>query len=115
MSRVTFVDGEPRLRGGRCAACGHATVPFRRVCPACRRDNLEEAAFGPYGSAHGSVELQVSTDGNPAPYTVGLVKLSEGPTVFARLVGMEAGHPSVRLEVQPDSDSYWFVGASENA
>jgi uncharacterized OB-fold protein len=112
MSRVTLVDGEPRLRGGHCATCGHTTVPFRRVCPACSRDGVEEAAFGPNGQARASVELHVSTEGNPAPYSVGLVKLSEGPTVFARLMGPESGDSSVRLDVQSDSDNYWFVRAA---
>jgi uncharacterized OB-fold protein len=60
------------------------------------------------------VELHVSTNGNPAPYRVGMVTLSEGPTVFARVVGAELGDSAVRLEVQPDSDNYWFVRAAES-
>lgn len=107
-----LVDGQPRLRGARCPACGHATIPIRRVCPACRRDGLVVTAFGPTGRALSSVELHVTTSGNPAPYSVGMVTLEEGPTVFARVTGADGPDALVRLEADVESDNYWFVGAT---
>ncbi|HUY09317.1 MAG TPA: OB-fold domain-containing protein [Candidatus Dormibacteraeota bacterium] len=90
-------------------------VPYRRVCSACRSGGVREAAFGPSGTVNTSVELAVPTAGNPAPYWVAMVKLDDGPTVFARLAGPVANGAAVTMQADVESDGYWFGATSEES
>ncbi|HEY6538015.1 MAG TPA: OB-fold domain-containing protein [Candidatus Dormibacteraeota bacterium] len=108
---MRLVDGQARLLGGRCSQCGHATVPRRNACPSCHGETVGEVELGPTGSVISSVELYVPTAGVEAPYWVGLVKLSEGPTLFTRLAGAAGPGSAVELVVEPETDSYWFAAS----
>jgi len=108
MERVRVVDGEPRLVGGRCDACGHATFPLRERCPACRAEGtMREATLGPDGVVESAVELYVSTEEAEAPYTLGLVSL-DGVTILARIQGADAPGAAVRLAADEETEAFWF-------
>jgi uncharacterized protein len=109
LKRTLVVEGELRLTGGRCAACGHMTIPIRRVCPACGNQPVAETTYGPRGTVENWVDLQVSTDAYQAPYQVGFVTLNEGPRLFTRLESVRSRDQAVRLAGEPDRDTYWFV------
>ncbi|MGH7691318.1 MAG: Zn-ribbon domain-containing OB-fold protein [Candidatus Dormibacteria bacterium] len=117
MSRLTklvTVGDEVKIRGSRCSTCHHATVPSRRICPQCGAEAMQEAGFGATGSILSSVVLNVSTLGHEAPYRVALVRLAEGPTVFARVTDVSEAEGTVYLRGQPDADEYWFSGGAVN-
>ncbi|KSV71981.1 hypothetical protein N182_29930 [Sinorhizobium sp. GL2] len=74
----------------RCEACDHFVFYPRPICPRCWGDRLV------WREASGSGTLQswstVHRSGHPAwqpatPYTVGVVKLSEGPTMLSLILG----------------------------
>lgn len=113
MKRVRNSSGQMRLLGGRCEECGHLTIPHRAVCPSCRSISPVETYLGPHGTVERSSDLLVPTDGVHAPYWVGLVRLAEGPLVFARVKGeVEPGDP-VQLQVDEVSDTYWFTTSDD--
>jgi uncharacterized protein len=85
-------DG-PRLLGSRCTACGTPYFPRSAHChaPDCAGGPLEDAAFGPLGTLW-SWALQCYAPPPPArydepyvPYALGLVDLTDGLRVLARL------------------------------
>lgn len=107
-------DGEPRLVGSRCPACGHVTFPRREGCPACRAPGaMTEAALGPGGVVEGSVLLHVSTEETEAPYTLGLVRLDDGPTLLTRVDGADGAGARVVVRADPETDTFWFAQLTE--
>jgi uncharacterized OB-fold protein len=113
VERVRLVDGDARLVGSRCASCGHRTFPRRDRCPACRAPGaMDEALLGPEGTVESSTVLHVATDESEAPYTLGLVRLDDGPTLLSRILGADA---RVRLLADPEQHSFWFAPAADAA
>jgi uncharacterized OB-fold protein len=65
--------------------------------------------LGPNGTVEKFAELNVSFDGNEAPYAIGLVRLGEGgPQVLTRVEGEVVRGGDVELRGNADSDVYWF-------
>ncbi len=108
MKRVEQTQDGPRLQGGRCAGCGHWMVPARSVCPSCRQDKVSPSLLGPRGTVVHWADLQVPSAGVEAPYHVGMVRLREGPLLFARLAGKPLVGQEVTLAASADNDTYWF-------
>jgi uncharacterized OB-fold protein len=79
-----------RLLIQRCSDCGQPVFYPRAICPHCWSDRLKwEVASGEGHLASFSV---VWKPGHPGwlpvvPYVVGLVSLSEGPTILSHILG----------------------------
>ena len=71
--------------------------------------------LGPDGTVENSVTLFVSTDESDAPYTVGLVRLEDGPTLLTRIVGADDAGARVRLLADPEQDAFWFAPAAQES
>ena len=101
-------QGELRLQ--RCTRCGHVQLPPRRFCGGCLSDELRwEVASGRGRVKSWSVVRFPLAEAfqAEAPYVVGLIELSEGPTLMAGLrcppenatIGAE-----VEVEFEPRSE-----------
>jgi len=108
--RVRSEGGRSTLVGSRCPACGHATFPRREWCPACRAPGgMVETTLSANATVETSVTLHVSTEESEAPYALAIVRLDDGPTLLARLLGAEVAGTRLRLVADPERQSFWFV------
>ena len=102
------------LVGSRCSACGATSWPGRAGCHRCGRLAMEPASFAPSGSLLTCTTVWVARAGLEPPYTLGQVKLDDGPLIFGHVRGL-AEHASmpvaVRLAMAPEADDvppFWF-------
>jgi uncharacterized OB-fold protein len=77
------LGADGRLLGGRCRGCGLAVAGDARRCPACRREAVEPAAFGPGGVVWSATTLHVGAPGQPVPFALAYVDLEDGPRILA--------------------------------
>lgn len=79
-------DGAPALRGSCCSACQAVFYPSRPMCGACGAEiGSSEIPIGRKGTLELFSVSHVAPAGVEAPYVQGLVRLPEGPLVFARI------------------------------
>jgi uncharacterized protein len=91
---------QERLMGVLCINCGALFVPPRELCTACFRTEMKWQALSGAGRLVGFTAIHV---GLPAlaqegydmehPYCSGVVKLSEGPSISAQIIGVDGAHP----------------------
>lgn len=76
------------LIGTRCAKCNENYFPPRLFCPECG-NSCEEKMFSGEGSIESFTHIHAAPTGfeNHVPYTVGLVRLNDGPVVAAQITG----------------------------
>jgi uncharacterized OB-fold protein len=85
-------EGTARLNGSRCATCGTWAFPARQVCASCHGREQAAAALSGRGRVRCATRVQAPPAGFSTPITVGVVELSEGPSLFALLAdGAAAG------------------------
>lgn len=94
--------GEHRLMATRCAACGAIHLPPRAVCSACHVDVSEWIALSGRGALAGFTSIHIAPSAMMAagydranPYVSGIVHLEEGPSISARIVGVDASAPDL--------------------
>ncbi len=80
-------DQRYRLEGAICKDCGTKFFPPRQVCSECKSSNLEPYAFSGHGEIFSFTTLYQAPLGYEGgiPYSVGMIKLDEGPMVEAQL------------------------------
>ncbi|WP_076867134.1 Zn-ribbon domain-containing OB-fold protein [Bradyrhizobium mercantei] len=96
---TTSAPERPSLKGGKCAHCGFVFFPMQGYgCEVCGRsgDCLQSLALRGSGSLiasarvhmHNPVPAAAMADVKPleAPFTVGTIKLDDGPTIRTLLV-----------------------------
>jgi uncharacterized OB-fold protein len=87
----------PSLKGGRCS-CGAVFFPMQNYgCEFCGRhgDALQPVALGGKGKllSSATVHLHAAKSANPtvkpltAPFTIGVIRLDDGPTIRTLIVG----------------------------
>ena len=110
MTRVPIAEGiftgpadEPRLLGGRCAACGIVTFPSKDACPRCASTGMAEHPLARRGRLWAWTTQEFPPPSPPytgptgddfVPYGVGYVELGGEVRVESRLTetrGLEAG------------------------
>lgn len=91
-----------RLIGNRCLNCGTPFFPPRRVCTECRGTEFEPFQFSGKGSLYSYTTLRQPPSGfeNQAPYSVGMIKLDEGPMVEAQLTDLNADELEVGMPLE---------------
>jgi uncharacterized OB-fold protein len=72
---------------------------------------MREAELHPTGVVETSVLLHVSTEECDAPYTLAIVRLDDGPSLLARVVGEDGRGTRVRLVADAERDAFWFAYA----
>lgn len=77
-----------RLIGSRCDACGAVSWPSRAICHRCGAVRMIETTFAGTGTLLTYTTVWVGRPGIPPPYTLGQVKLDDGPLVFGHVRGL---------------------------
>ena len=107
------------LVGSRCDACGATSWPGRTGCHRCGRLAMEPTSFASTGSLLTCTTVWVGRPGLEPPYTIGQVKLDEGPLIFGHVRGLAdaALMPlAVRLVMAAsgaDIPPFWFEPEEE--
>lgn len=90
------------LEGAVCPACGKHMFPTRPVCPTCRNRSLQPHRYSGRGEVYSFsivYEAPAGYEGS-APYTVAMVRLSEGPIVTAQLTDVNPDQVFIGMPVE---------------
>ena len=92
--------GEHRLMGAQCKGCGALYLPPRSLCPRCFGQELNwhelsgKAKLQAFTIVHIAPSAMIAAGyGRDNPYCSGIVKLNEGPSVSAQILGVDATQP----------------------
>jgi uncharacterized OB-fold protein len=90
------------LVGEVCETCGSKIFPPRDLCPECEAPARTPYTFSGLGEVYSYSTVYNAPEGydENVPYTVGLVKLEEGPLVTAQLTDVEPQNVSVGMPVE---------------
>ena len=86
-------DGEARLLGSKCPACGELFFPMKDtgICVHCQHEGLEGVELGPFGRIVSYTAVMQPPAGGyyhgQVPYNFGLVDLDDGVRVETHLGG----------------------------
>ncbi len=91
-----------RLEGARCARCDKSFFPRRIICPQCRSQNLEPYRFSGRGTLYSFTDVHQPPRGfaSLGSYTVGMVRLEEGPLVTSQLTDVDGVELAIGMEVE---------------
>ena len=78
--------GAPGLKGTRCGACGAAALLAVPVCPMCLSRDVKTVCIGARATLTRFSSVFHSADGFDAPYVIGQVHTTEGPSTFAPIL-----------------------------
>jgi uncharacterized protein len=90
-----------RLDAGRCAACGHVSLPKRRVCPECRGSGMKPVRLARSGVVITSTVIRVPPDEfiPESPYAMAIVRTPEGARLMVQVVDCEPAEVVPGMEV----------------
>ena len=91
-----------QLVGEECPHCKGKIFPPRDICPTCDKEAKVPYVFSGKGEVFSFSTLHQAPAGfeRYAPYTVALVKLSEGPMVTAQLTDVDANDVKIGMPVE---------------
>ena len=84
---------EGRLTAVRCGHCGALAIPPREFCADCSHRTWAPAPLSGEGTiaSYTIIRVAAARHAADAPYAVGVVKLKEGASIFARIVDVLCG------------------------
>lgn len=92
---------QKKLAGSRCKDCGTLYLPPRAICPNCHKNQMEWIELGGEGRLAAFTSIYVAPTfmvkqgyGRENPYVAGIVALDEGVKISARILGVDARHPT---------------------
>lgn len=91
-----------QLIGNRCLRCGGKYFPPRLVCPDCHSTELERFPFSGKGELYSFTTLHQAPAGfeDLVPYSVGMIKLDEGPMVEAMLTDVDPDELEIGMRME---------------
>jgi len=104
----TGLDGEPRLVGGRCGACGTVTFPSQDACPRCAATEMADHPLARRGRLWAWTTQEFPPPAPPytgptgddfVPYGVGYVELGGELRVETRLTESEGLRSGMEMEL----------------
>ena len=104
---------ERKIMGSRCGECGELHLPPRPICSGCRSRSMSWAELSGKGKVIGLTSVAIAPSamvergfGRDNPYVTAFVALDDGPTVAARIEGVDAndlpGSVSMGMSVVAD-------------
>ena len=90
-----------RLEGSRCGSCNAVVYPARRVCNACRSQEMEPATLSRRAKIITSTIVHVSPGDFAlgAPYAMALVETPEGARLMVQVTDCDPADISTDMEV----------------
>ena len=90
------------LVGEVCPECNIKIFPPRDICPDCGHEAKESFQFSGKGEIYSFTTVYDPPAGYEAqaPYTVGVIKLDEGPRVTAQLTDLGDQRPEIGMRVE---------------
>jgi len=89
-----------KLMASRCVKCGELHVPPRALCPFCHGEDMEWVQMSGKGTLVAFTTIHIAPTamieagyGRDNPYCTGIVRLQEGPTISAQILGVDASTP----------------------
>lgn len=91
-----------RLIGNVCLSCGARHFPPRQVCTRCRGTEFESYQFNGKGELYSYTTLRQAPSGfeEYTPYSVGMIRLDEGPLVEAMLTDVDEDDLTIGLRME---------------
>jgi hypothetical protein len=93
--------GEHKLMATRCKTCGDVYVPPRAICPNCQGDALEwmetsgKGRLAAFTVIYSGPTFMIDQGfDRKNPYVSGIVELVEGPSISARILGVDPTQPA---------------------
>ena len=91
---------EKRLMAARCQGCGRINLPPRPMCGWCHGFQMDWAELSGIGALAAFTAISIGPSamvesgyGRDNPYVSGIVTLEEGPSISARILGVDAKAP----------------------
>ncbi len=91
---------EKKLMASRCKQCGALFLPPKALCSACHDSEMEWTEMSGTGKLAAYTTIAVAPTmmveegyGRDNPYCSGVVELTEGPKISARILGVDAKTP----------------------
>ena len=88
------------LMGCRCRSCGRLHLPPRPLCPECHGEELEWVEMTGKGKLTAFTVVHIAPTsmieagyGRDNPYCAGVVRLDEGPSISAQILGVDGTRP----------------------
>ena len=113
---------EHKLMGARSKATGEIYVPPRPMCPRTFSTDMAwvelsgEGELAAYTAVFvGPTAMVAAGYGRKNPYCSGIVRLAEGPSISAQILGVDAAHPETIAIGTPLTVSFIERGAGESA
>jgi uncharacterized OB-fold protein len=96
--------GEGKLMGAKCARCGAVILPPRPVCSKCFSHDLNWVQIKNNGKLLTYTVIYVASKQfeASAPYSIGIVKLDDGPQLLGRIRGVEPNELKVGMSLRLD-------------
>jgi hypothetical protein len=90
------------LVGEVCQHCDAKLFPPRDICPECGKEAKTLFQFSGKGEVYSYTTVYDAPEGyaEQAPYTLAMVKLSEGPLITAQLTDLGAQKPAIGMPVE---------------
>ncbi len=109
-----------QLMLARCAKCGENYAPPRAICPKCHSDQMEWVAASGQGTLaaftviySGPTFMLEQGFDRVHPYIAGIVALEEGPSISARITGLDPLQPAAIQIGAPLTVDFVEVGEGE--
>ena len=100
-------DGEPQLRGTRCADCGLNAIGLRQVCSGCVGANVAAISLGSKGVLYAYTTVHVGKS-HAVPYVLGYVDLDAGARVLSVISGDNISL-EIPVQLHTDGEEWWFA------
>lgn len=91
---------EHKLMGVRCRSCNTLYLPPRPICPDCYSEDISWEELSHEGELAAFTVIHIAPTamieagyGRDNPYCSGIVKLMEGPSISAQILGVDVNHP----------------------
>ena len=79
------------IQGTKCGKCGNLMLPPRIICNNCGNRSLQPLQYSKKGTvkALSRIHVPLTDFKEKCPYTVGIVKLTDGPMITGLLLGKD--------------------------